>query len=188
MSRNRYSRWDGTQEPFGAELPVDELADQPGRGRSRRLGYRQQPSPAARERHGRPFRRSPTVCASDSTPCAGRSRSVRVDRTRWLGVKEKLAEVERLERQALASDPGEEARFAELDLDTLPDNTAARIRPAPRARLAVAPKRGRSSRSCSTSSVETCSTPRSARSAKACRTSPPRTWNGSRTCWPTSTP
>jgi uncharacterized protein with von Willebrand factor type A (vWA) domain len=43
-------------------------------------------------------------------------------------VRKRLEEIENLERQALAADPSEEARFAELDLDTLPDNTAARIR------------------------------------------------------------
>ena len=28
MSVSRYSRWDGTQNPLGADLPVDELAKQ----------------------------------------------------------------------------------------------------------------------------------------------------------------
>jgi uncharacterized protein with von Willebrand factor type A (vWA) domain len=127
MSRNRYSRWDGTQDPLGADLPIDELADRlaedvlDGWGIDnslRRLlengmegrfdGLRQMRErlermrQAQRERTGRP---DPLASA-----------------------KEKLAEIEDLERAALAQDPGEEARFAELELDTLPDNTAARVR------------------------------------------------------------
>jgi uncharacterized protein with von Willebrand factor type A (vWA) domain len=127
MSRNRYSRWDGSQDPLGAELPIDELADRlaedvlDGWGIDnslRRLlengmdgrfdGLRQlrerleRMRQAQRERTGRP---DPLAAA-----------------------KRKLSEIEDLERTALAQDPGEEARFTELELDTLPDNTAARIR------------------------------------------------------------
>jgi uncharacterized protein with von Willebrand factor type A (vWA) domain len=127
MTRNRYSRWDGSQDPLGAELPIDELADRlaedvlDGWGIDnslRRLlengmdgrfdGLRQlrerleRMRQAQRERTGRP------------DPLAD--------------AKQKLAEIEELERSALAQDPGEQARFAELELDTLPDNTAARIR------------------------------------------------------------
>ncbi|MGF1665819.1 MAG: hypothetical protein ACFCVC_06060 [Acidimicrobiia bacterium] len=127
MSRNRYSRWDGSQDPLGAELPIDELADRlaedvlDGWGIDnslRRLlengmenrfdGLRQlrerleRMRQAQRERTGRP------------DPLAD--------------AKQKLAEIEDLERAALAQDPGDDARFAELELDTLPDNTAARIR------------------------------------------------------------
>jgi uncharacterized protein with von Willebrand factor type A (vWA) domain len=127
MSRNRYSRWDGSQDPLGAELPIDELADRlaedvlDGWGIDnslRRLlengmdgrfdGLRQlrerleRMRQAQRERTGRP---DPLAAA-----------------------KQKLSEIEDLERTALAQDPGEDARFTELELDTLPDNTAARIR------------------------------------------------------------
>jgi uncharacterized protein with von Willebrand factor type A (vWA) domain len=127
MTRNRYSRWDGSQDPLGAELPIDELADRlaedvlDGWGIDnslRRLlengmdgrfdGLRQlrerleRMRQAQRERTGRPDPLS--------------------------DAKQKLAEIEQLERSALAQDQGEEARFSELELDTLPDNTAARIR------------------------------------------------------------
>ena len=127
MSRNRYSRWDGTQEPFGAELPVDELADSlaedvlDGWGIDNSLRRLLENGMDGRFDGLRRLRER-----LDAMRRAQQERQGRPDPL--AGVKEKLEEVERLERQALASDPGEEARFAELDLDTLPDNTAARVR------------------------------------------------------------
>jgi uncharacterized protein with von Willebrand factor type A (vWA) domain len=44
------------------------------------------------------------------------------------GVRERLAEITATEREALAADPSERARFGELRLDALPDNAAGQIR------------------------------------------------------------
>lgn len=127
MSRNRYSRWDGTQDPLGADLPIEELADRlaedvlDGWGIDnslRRLlengmdgrfdGLRQ-----LRERLER-MRQAQEQRSGRPDPLAD--------------AKERLGRIEELERSALAEDPSDEARFAELELDTLSDNAAARIR------------------------------------------------------------
>jgi uncharacterized protein with von Willebrand factor type A (vWA) domain len=124
MSRIRYSQWDGTQDPFGAELPVEELADRlaedvlDGWGIDnslRRLldegmegrfdGLRRLRERLERMRQARAGGRPDPLAE----------------------IRERLAGAERMERETLAADPSEEARYAELDLDTLPDNAAQRI-------------------------------------------------------------
>ncbi len=127
MSRNRYSRWDGSQDPLGAELPIDELADRlaedvlDGWGIDNSLRRLLENGMDGRFDGLRQLRER-----------LERMRQVQRERTGrpdpLADTKQKLAEIEELERSALAQDPGEEARFSELELDTLPDNTAARIR------------------------------------------------------------
>jgi uncharacterized protein with von Willebrand factor type A (vWA) domain len=127
MSRNRYSRWDGTQDPFGAELPIDELADQlaedvlDGWGIDNSLRRLLEQGMDGRFDGLRQLR--------DRLDAMRRAQQERTGRPDPLAdIKERLAEVESLEREALATDSSEDARFAELNLDTLPDNTASRIR------------------------------------------------------------
>lgn len=127
MSRNRYSRWDGSQDPFGAELPIDELADRlaedvlDGWGIDNSLRRLLEQGMDGRFDGLRQLRER-----LDAMRRAQQERTGRPDPL--ADIKEKLADVEALEREALAGDSSEEARFAELDLDTLPDNTASRIR------------------------------------------------------------
>ncbi|MDH4115767.1 MAG: hypothetical protein OEX04_03485 [Acidimicrobiia bacterium] len=125
MSRSRYSRWDGSQDPFGADLPVDDLADQlaedvlDGWGIDAGLRRLLEQGMEGRFDGLRALRERLDRMRQDRT--AGRPDP-------FADIRPALEEVEGLEREALAADPSEEARFAELDLDTLPDNTAARIR------------------------------------------------------------
>jgi uncharacterized protein with von Willebrand factor type A (vWA) domain len=125
VSRFSYSRWDGSQDPFGADVPLDELADRlaedvlDGWGIDNSLRRLMEQGMEGRFDGLRGLReRLRRMRESAQT---GRPDPL-------ADVKERLAGIERLEREALAGDPSEEARFAELDLDTLPDNTAARIR------------------------------------------------------------
>lgn len=127
MSRARYRRWDGTQDPFGPEIPVDELADRlsedvlDGWGIEHALRRLLDEGLEGRfdglrdlQDRIRRIRESVRRDGSLAEPLAG--------------FRERLDEITDLERAALADRADEDARFAELELDTLPDNTAARIR------------------------------------------------------------
>ncbi|HSJ28973.1 MAG TPA: hypothetical protein VLB67_12235 [Acidimicrobiia bacterium] len=123
----RYSRWDGTQNPLGAELPVDELADRlaedvlDGWGIDNALRRMLQSGMSGRFDGLRELRER-----------VSRLREAQADRTGRpdpLGeFRDQLEAVKALEREVLEADPSEEARFAELELDTLPDNLASQLR------------------------------------------------------------
>lgn len=127
MSRARYSRWDGSQDPFGPDLPVDDLADRlaedvlDGWGIDHALRRLLQEGMDGRfdglrhlqERIER-LRRMQQEQSGRPDPLAD--------------VKQRLDQITETEREALAADPSEDARFSELALDALPDNVADRIR------------------------------------------------------------
>lgn len=126
MRAYRYSRWDGTQDPFDAELSVDdvvaEFADDlidgygaegalrrmmeggvPGQfGGLRDLRRRLQDLREAQERRG----------GLDDV---------------FADVKERLERIKDIERTELSINDGEDARFKELALDALPASPAGQV-------------------------------------------------------------
>lgn len=127
MSRVRYWRWDGTQDPWGPDLPVDELVERIAEEVLDGWGIEHAVRRLLHEGLEGRF--------DGLRRLRERLRRLREEQMRRQGrpdplgdVRRRLDEIEHMEREALASDPSEEARFAELDLDTLPDNTTARIR------------------------------------------------------------
>lgn len=127
MSRARYSRWDGSQDPLGPDLPVDDLVGRlsedvlDGWGIDQSLRRMLQEGMGGRfdglrqlQERLRRMRRQQAERPGLPDPLAG--------------VRERLAEITATEREALAADPSERARFGELRLDALPDNAAGQIR------------------------------------------------------------
>jgi uncharacterized protein with von Willebrand factor type A (vWA) domain len=126
MNLVRYSRWDGTQDPLGV-LPEDEIVSQiaedvlEGWGVDnaiRRLLERGLPGHfdglrRLRERLDK-LRRLQQERAGMPDPLSE--------------IRESLEEIKKMERDSLAADPSEEARFQELNLDTLPENLGEQIR------------------------------------------------------------
>ncbi len=127
MSRYRYERWDGTQDPLGADLPVDELVE--------RLSEDLLDGRGIDESVRRMLREGMAGRFDGLDRLAERIRRLREAQARQAGrpdplgdLRRRLDEILDLERDALAEDPSEEARFAEVTLDALPDNAAERIR------------------------------------------------------------
>ncbi len=128
MSRpSRYSRWDGTQNPLGPDLPIDDLADQlaedvlDGWGIDNALRRMLQEGMSGRFEGLREMRERIRRLREEQAAKTGRPDPLAEFRQR-------LEEIKATELAALAADPAEEARFAELDLETLPDNMADQIR------------------------------------------------------------
>jgi len=127
VTRFRYLRWDGTQDPLGTELPTDELVARltedllDGRGI--------QESVRRMLREGLPGRFRGLDHLAERIRRMREARAARAGHPDPLGdVRRRLTEIVALEREAIAADPSEEARFAELALDALPDNVADQIR------------------------------------------------------------
>ncbi len=127
MSRARYSRWDGSQSPFGADLPVDALADRlaedvlDGWGLDNALRRMMQEGMEGRFDGLRALRERITRLREEQARRQGRP-----DPLAEFGPR--LEQIKQTERDSLAGDDTDEARFSELDLDTLPSNMAAQIR------------------------------------------------------------
>jgi uncharacterized protein with von Willebrand factor type A (vWA) domain len=127
MSRARYSRWDGSQSPFGADLPVDALADRlaedvlDGWGLDNALRRMMQEGMEGRFDGLRALRERITRLRDEQARRQGRP-----DPLAEFGPR--LEQIKQTERDSLAGDDTDEARFSELDLDTLPSNMAAQIR------------------------------------------------------------
>lgn len=123
----RYSRWDGTQNPLGPELPIDELADQlaedvlDGWGIDNALRRMLQEGMSGRFDGLREIRERIRRMREEQASRSGRPDPL-------AEFRERLDEIKATEHAALASDPSEDARFAELELETLADNMAAQIR------------------------------------------------------------
>lgn len=123
----RYSRWDGTQNPLGPELPVDELADRlaedvlDGWGIDNALRRMLQEGMDGRFEGLRDIRERIRRLREEQASRAGRPDPLAEFRDR-------LEQIKADEYAVLADDPSEEARFAELELETLPDNMANQIR------------------------------------------------------------
>jgi uncharacterized protein with von Willebrand factor type A (vWA) domain len=126
MARARYSRWDGTQEPLGPELPtadlLDELADEVLMG---------EPAEAALERL---LRRGMQGRFGGLDALRRRLRRRREEQEAALDltgpleeIRERLDEVLERERTRLSFEPDDGARLREAFLDALPPDVAGRI-------------------------------------------------------------
>lgn len=124
MSLIRYSQWDGSQNPLGPELVADELAEHLAEdvlegwgidGALQRL--------LAEGIEGR-FNGLREL-AERIRRLRERKLSGRPDPLR--GVKERLESIISKERAALAGDPSEEARFAEIALGALNESPASQV-------------------------------------------------------------
>jgi uncharacterized protein with von Willebrand factor type A (vWA) domain len=123
----RYSRWDGTQDPFGPELPIDELADRlaedvlDGWGIDNALRRMMQNGMSGR-----------FDGLADLRERIRRLREAQADRSGrpdpLQEFRQRLEEIKDAELEVLAADESEDARFAELEFETLPDNMASQIR------------------------------------------------------------
>ncbi|MEX1044469.1 MAG: hypothetical protein WD532_07635 [Acidimicrobiia bacterium] len=128
MSRpSRYSRWDGTQNPLEPELPIDELADRlaedvlDGWGIDNALRRMLQEGMSGRFEGLRDIRERIRRLRAEQESRSGRPDPL-------AEFRERLEQIKADERAALAEYPSEDARFAELALETLPDNMASQIR------------------------------------------------------------
>ncbi len=127
MSRARYSRWDGSQSPFGADLPIDALADRlaedvlDGWGIDNALRRMMQEGMEGRFDGLRALRERIAGLREEQSRRQGRPDPL-------AEFSPRLEEIKATERTSLAGDESEDARFSELDLDTLPSNLASQIR------------------------------------------------------------
>jgi uncharacterized protein with von Willebrand factor type A (vWA) domain len=126
MSRYRYARWDGSQDPLGAwpeDEIVDQLAEQVLEGRSIDAALRRMVEQGMEGQFGglRQLRERLRRLRNRQQERGGMPDP--------LGeARERLEQIKNTEREALADDPGEEARWKEINLDALPSNPAAQIR------------------------------------------------------------
>jgi uncharacterized protein with von Willebrand factor type A (vWA) domain len=125
--RFRYSRWDDTQDPFGADVPASEVLEElsddilSGAGAEGALSRLMR-----RGMHGR-------FNGLDALRARLRERRRREQAALNLqgpleDVRERLEEIVERERTTLSFEPGEDARLRETFLDSLPPDTAGRIK------------------------------------------------------------
>ena len=123
--RFRYSRWDGTQDPFGPDVPaadvLDELSDEILMGggadqalqRLLRRGMRQ----ALRRR-----------CPAGAPAAAARARGIAAEPRRSLEeIRERLEEILERERTELSFRDDDDARMREAFLDALPPDAPGQM-------------------------------------------------------------
>lgn len=126
MSRYRYRRWDGTQDPFGFDLPVDEL--------TRRLSEDLLDGWTPDESLRRMLEEGLDGRFSGLDALRERLARLREEAERRgnLGsplreIEERLDQIVGMEKLELSLDDSSDARFAELTLDALPDRLSDRI-------------------------------------------------------------
>ncbi len=126
MARARYSRWDGTQEPFEPDIPtaevLEELADDVLMGEPTDAALRNLLRRGMRGRFSgldalRRQVRERREEEEDAVDLAGPLEEIR----------ERLDELLELERTRLSFDAGDDARMREAFLDALPPDVAGRI-------------------------------------------------------------
>jgi uncharacterized protein with von Willebrand factor type A (vWA) domain len=125
--RSRYSRWDGTQDPFGPDLDIGDLLDEISDDVLSGFG----PQFALR----RLMRQGISGRINGLEDLARRLREQRRRLSQGLNlegplaeVKDKLDEILATERAALAEQDSEDARMRETFLDTLPGSPAGAIK------------------------------------------------------------
>jgi uncharacterized protein with von Willebrand factor type A (vWA) domain len=127
VARFRYSRWDGTQDPFGPDVPaadlLEEVADDILMGDSAESALR------------RLLRRGMQGRFSGMDALRRRLRQIREDEEDTLNLagpledlREQLDDVVDRERSMLSLDPGEDARTREAFFDALPPDVAGRLK------------------------------------------------------------
>ena len=127
MTDSRYSRWDGTQNPFGPNLPVDDLAARLAEDVLEGWGVDNALRRMLRDGMDGEF--------DGLRQIQERIRRMREEQTRHGGrpdplaeYRERLEEIKATERASLSTDASDDARFAELTLDALPSNAASQVR------------------------------------------------------------
>lgn len=125
--QSRYSRWDGTQEPFGSEVDVGQVLDEIGDDLLRGAG-----GDAALRRLLRRGMSGQTRGLDDlrrRLQAARERLSEQLDLDGPLAdTRRRLDEIIELEKAALADRDDDEARFAEFRLDALPADLGGAIR------------------------------------------------------------
>ncbi|MDQ3932891.1 MAG: hypothetical protein M3252_08665 [Actinomycetota bacterium] len=125
--QSRYSRWDGTQEPFGARVDVGKVLDEIGDDLLRGAG-----GDASLRRLLRRGLSGQTRGLDDlrrRLQAARERLSEQLDLEGPLAdVRQRLDEIVALERAALTARDDDEARFAEFRLDALPADPGGMIR------------------------------------------------------------
>ncbi|MEX1271405.1 MAG: hypothetical protein WEB55_03030, partial [Acidimicrobiia bacterium] len=123
----RYSRWDGSQNPLGPELPIDEMADQLAEDVLDGWGIDNALRRMLQEGMGGQFDGLRAI--RERIRRLRQQQAARTGQPDPLGeFRDRLDRIKQTELSNLAADTSEEARFAELDLETLPDNIAGQIR------------------------------------------------------------
>jgi uncharacterized protein with von Willebrand factor type A (vWA) domain len=125
--RFRYSRWDGTQDPFGPDLSASELLE--------RMGDDILAGTGAESAMGRLLRRGIRGRFSGTDALAARLRQARHREQERLDLEGPLAEVQRRledilerERRALSFRADDDARMREAFLDQLPPDLAGQLK------------------------------------------------------------
>ena len=126
MTKNRYSRWDGTQNPLGPEMPLDEIISEfsedllegyGAEGALRRMLERGIPGEFGGLRNLRQRLRE----IREAQERRGSMDDVFGD------IRDKLERVKDIERTELAMRDDDDARFKEVALDALPASPARQI-------------------------------------------------------------
>lgn len=123
---NRYRAWDGSQDPLGGDLPIDDVVGQ----LSEYLLDGQSPDEALRRllRDGLPGEFSGLEALRERIANLRRAAAERVGADSPLAeVRRRLDEIVDLERLELSSVETDDARFREVMLDALADSTAQAI-------------------------------------------------------------
>lgn len=123
---SRYRRYDGTQDPLGEHVDVGEVLERLGDDLLHGFGGRQALRDLLRRGLG-------GARGLDDLRREARRRREALERRSDVGgpfqhVRDELDAVEQLERAALAARDDDDARWQELDLDTLPTDLGARFR------------------------------------------------------------
>ncbi|MCC5947162.1 MAG: hypothetical protein JJT89_01790 [Nitriliruptoraceae bacterium] len=126
MSRARYGRWDGRQDPLGERPDIGAVLDQLSDDLLMGAGGRD--ALDALRRRGLPGGRGLDALRRAVAERRAQLRSELDADGPLVELAEELDEVIAMEREALAQRDDDEARFAELDLDTLPRDPAGRFR------------------------------------------------------------
>ena len=126
LMTNRYARWDGSQDPFGPDIPIDEAV---GRLNEHLLeGWDAEWALRRLLEEGLPGRFGGLEKLKERLEQLRREQERRGRITDPLEqFRERLEEVQRLEREALAGREDDDARFAEMLLDALPDSPTAQV-------------------------------------------------------------
>lgn len=123
MLPNRYSAWDGSQDPLSAELPLDDLVEQLSEDLLN--GWSADESLERLLRQGMPGQ------FSGLDQLRARIEQMRQAAAERLGtegpiarIRERVEEIVRTERMELSAVDSDDARFREVALDALPDSLA----------------------------------------------------------------
>jgi uncharacterized protein with von Willebrand factor type A (vWA) domain len=126
MTSRRYSRWDGSQNPFGADLPIDDIVAEFSDDLLQGLG--------ADNALRRMLERGMPGEFGGLRDLRQRLRELREAQERrgslddvFGDIREQLERVLDIERTELAMDDSDTARFKELTLDAMPDSPARQI-------------------------------------------------------------